>query len=189
MEIRYSLTQDDFFAFERYVRARSQQKARAQGRSRPRTRPIFWIIIGVFVVFAVIMFSTNRGGRGGPVIEWTPGLAAVCTFYGLLGLLVLFGWLARRAHPKRQYEVKKAKGLVDNVTFSLSPENLSWSTAVSTTIMAWSQVEHVGETDEHIFILISESEGYIIPRRAFNSTADAITFVERAQRYREGLKA
>jgi hypothetical protein len=188
VEIRYSLTLDDFFAFERYMAARRQQKVRAQTPPRPRTRPIFWVIIAIFVVFAVVMVVTNtekKQGGGRPTFEWTPGGVAAVSVLGTLALLMVLGYLVRKSSVRRAYKSAKAKGLVDDMTFSLSPEHFSSSTAVSTTVTAWSQVEHVGETDEHIVILIGEAVGYIIPKRAFNSSADAISFVAMAKQYSE----
>jgi len=190
VEIQYSLTQDDFFAFVRCLNARRNPQPTTKAANPPRTRPIFWIIIAVVFVPALIFFLVRGGGQGGGRgIEWSPGLAAVCTFWGLFGLLVLAGWLSRRTLPKRLYEAAKAKGAVHDLTVLISPERLTASTGLSTTIMDWSLVEHVGQTDEHIFICTDASAGFTIPKRAFNSNADAIMFLETAERYWNARRA
>jgi hypothetical protein len=136
--------------------------------------------IGLTVAAGVI-YLLEEGLRS---VDWGSPLAVgIYTFFGTLALIIVLAEFITKGAERRYYEAQKAKGFVDNVTASLLPDRIDYSTAFSSGWTDWCVIEHVGHTDDHTIILISERVGYIIPWRAFGSRADAQLFLETAERY------
>lgn len=181
MEVRFNIQPEDVSAFWRYVRARRQREFREM-KERAHTR-LAWVLAGVAGTVAVIVLSVyNLWSR---IACLSPIAVGICTFMGTVWLIVTVGWFLEQGAVGRHYKALKEKGLVDNVTVSISPEFLGFSTDLSTATYRWSLVEEVGQTDEHIVILLAKEDGYVVPWRAFNSRAEALLFLESAQRYCE----
>jgi hypothetical protein len=186
VEIKFSLTQDDWLVFSRYQRAGKWRKE-TQVRSVPvQIHPVVGIFIGVTIVAGLYFVVDEVLQR----IDWTsPVAVGICTFLGTLGLLIGISGFVTDGYVKRHYAMLNAKGLVDNATMSICPESVVYSTRVSSEWTDWCVVEYVGHTDDHTVILVTEMYGYIIPWRAFSSRADAQLFLETAERYWNARRA
>ena len=72
---------------------------------------------------------------------------------------------------------KSAKGFSGRHEITLSEKGLTESTAVNTTEHSWEAISGVKENSEFIFLMLSPSNGHIIPRHAFSSTAELEAFL------------
>jgi hypothetical protein len=172
VEVRFNLTLEDISAFWRYVRARRHERAHTTGG---------WIFAGISVVILIVVLSVTHLWERVP---WTSSfIVVVYTFVGTVAFGAGVNWLVEQGNARRNFKAIQAKRLVNNVTASISPEHFSYSTEVSSVTFNWPLIEDVGQIDEHVVILLTKEDGFVIPWRAFDSRAAALTFLETAQRY------
>jgi hypothetical protein len=184
MEVRVNLAQEDFQAFMRHLSSsRSKGDKHPQQAKSDVSKRVTWLAYIVVIGGGLIVSL----GQGGPRVHFNnPRVCAALVFFGLVGLAFFWAWLSRRNSPRRAFEEARNKGLVNGILISITPEQFSYCTQVSTTTHQWSALDRVEHTDEHIFIMTAQWSGYIIPRRAFATEPDFLNFYETARRYQQG---
>jgi hypothetical protein len=176
VEVRFNLTLDDFLAFQRYGEAQ-------QTSTRPRPRPVLLYTAAVlFVLFLTLPFVVGKP----PEITLSDSKTLIILgFWASVGIIWLASLRARRVLPRKLFEAARARGLVDDIVVSISPERLTHTNKVSTSSTEWSAIQEVGRTDEYIVIMTGDTTGYIIPRRAFASDAEYEAFWQAARSFHQ----
>ncbi len=168
MEYHYTLTKDDYVAFNMH---HAQHSERVQKVLRVQR----WMSL-IFLLIPLL-------------VSWVEGEF-------LLGMFVAFALLAVLwflFYPKYFYRsIKKNIGKVINEgdnssltgehTMMVTEEALVEKSSKGEVKTPWSSITQIRETDEHIFILVSAMSGYVIPTSAF---AD----VKALQQFKEMLNA
>jgi hypothetical protein len=99
-----------------------------------------------------------------------------------LGLIVLVFFFALvPVTPKRIW--KRAKKQFQVRTLEISEEGISRHTALNDTTMRWPMFSEVKRRNDLYLLVVGKGPGcFIIPKRAFTSQADEMTFRELAER-------
>jgi YcxB-like protein len=172
MKVQYNLTVEDFAALQRF--GESQQPS-SGFRSR------LWACIAIGVIACCVVAMANSDGMA---IQWDSlGIYVVLSFWAVLVYLVVATWWSKRTFPRTAYAAANQRQMTENLLLELLPEGLKHSTHFSTNTLSWSVVKRIDETAEHLFFLLDDNSGFVIPRRAFAAETDYKSFAETARRY------
>ena len=178
LEVTYELTADDLWRFNQYyLRHKTPYKAILI------TNPSLITKIG----FALLCF--------GILVEIGDSVIAVLQHHSPdWAMLVCFAVLAiviPTLLPPSKKRIAKAASkqpgfLCEHVT-TISPEWFAERTFVNETKIAWTTILSL-EDDQSYFFFLSKNIGFIIPKRAFSSPAEADAFLNMARRYWDAAK-
>jgi hypothetical protein len=127
--------------------------------------------VGVCLVIAgaavLVLDSANKVAW---VVMLTLGLIVLVFFFALVPVTPKRIW--KRA--KKQFQVR---------TLEISEEGISRHTALNDTTMRWPMFSEVKRRNDLYLLVVGKGPGcFIIPKRAFTSQADEMTFRELAER-------
>lgn len=172
MKVRYSITSEDFAALQRFAET-------ARSTAALRVRQWGWVVMALFACVVVALAA-----KDGVTIQWNSlGPYVVLAFWGVLLYLVIATWWTRRTFPQRAYEAAKKRHMTEDLWLEVLPDGLKHSTNSSTNSLGWQSVERIDEAYEHLFFLLDDNSGFVIPRRAFTDEAEYRGFGETARRY------
>jgi hypothetical protein len=168
IELEYKLTPADFQAFDRYV-----------GRSR---RWIFWLIpVAVILPNLLLLFTKNSS-----VLRDPERLGGFMKSFGMsllipTAVMVVF-WLV---FLRRGYEdlKKKSPELFETRVTQITPEFMINRDSTGEVRTFWSAVKSVVEDETHIFVMLKDQVGFILPKNAFQNASEASLFFQTARRY------
>jgi hypothetical protein len=183
MEVEFSLTQADFVAFQEHLNA--QPAARKWRRDS-------WIGVGVMLFVSAVFIASMALEFLPPIVSLKrvdlsiPAAGTLfCLWYvvsNLYGLLFWRRFVSKSVHASLQ-ESGSALMLAMRRT-RISAQGMCESTEFgTTTVLPWITILRVDVALEHVFLLVKESEAFIVPKRAFPTEADFNAFVDTAQRY------
>ncbi len=167
MEVEYTLTLDDYIAFQHYMM-----------RTSPALRRPIWMGYAAIVVLISLLFYFNEGWK-----SWENVLFSLAF---LVGGLALYAWLVRSSAgytARRLMKEGKNKGTFGQHTLKLGQDGVVETTEVGETRASWAGVERVTESETYIFIFLSSSMAHVIPKRSFASATQAEQFYQLAQDY------
>jgi hypothetical protein len=175
MDIEYEITAEDLFAFQWRGAYRSPLLRRARLR------------IYVYLFLALLLLSLL------PAIGADGFRFARIDFVFLLvvfPLVALAAWLLDRRQTRRAIrelvkEEKQDRGQLGRHRIGLSGQGVHESTAVGESRSSWAGVDRVEQDPSYIFIYTAPHAAHVIPKRAFDSSADADRFYEFARLSRE----
>jgi hypothetical protein len=157
--VTFELTLDDYRALQRHV-------------CRPVRRPPLHhhLLLGL-ASFALVLAALSS-------------LPSPRSFFvGLFGGLVLLAGysmvVARRARAVT--DPGPNGSILCRQEYSFDDEGLRHRTPHWEGVTRWSGIIRVDETEHHLFLMIDRAAAYTIPKRAFASSADAASFVERVR--------
>ncbi|HKS07232.1 MAG TPA: YcxB family protein [Gemmatimonadaceae bacterium] len=162
MRIEYTLTNDDWNAFADYCvdHAPSFIKARKQTQ--------------VLTVLTGALLGSAIGGWYG---VWWP--SAVGVLIGIGGAIFQIPRDMKKGTRKfvlRQTAIaREGRHVADAQADGLYTEN-----DIANAKVAWRMVERIDETPTHVFVLLAEATGYVIPRGPL-PTSDLVQFVDVAR--------
>lgn len=152
MEITFCLTPKDVKEYTRYVL---------------RTRRRFWM--------SLLAYSL-AGPSAVWIAAWLVGLSAP---YRDLMTLILGGWWL--AYFWSQYfprmDAKLYPGYFDPQTLRITEQGIFRKTSTSETTWFWTAAK-VESTTRHIYVFLSDAQGYSIPRRAFGDPRASERFLQ-----------
>jgi hypothetical protein len=168
IEVEYKLTPGDFRAFDRQV-------------GRPR-RWIFWLIpLAVILPNLLILFSKN-----GSVLRDPERLTGFVKSFGIsLIIPIAVSYLFWLVFLRRGYEdlQKKSPELFENRVTQITPEYMLNRDSTGEVRTFWSAVKSIVEDENHIFVMLKDQVGFIIPKNAFQNASEASLFFQTARRY------
>lgn len=166
IRLEYDVTPTDFEAFNLQVAYRPRLKAQ-----RRRQAITLLILFPLAVVAVGQMFPRARGG---PDLIWH--VAAQLAF-GLVAAaaMILFSHLLYRwrlrAQVRRMLGRNPRESFLGPQQLELGPEGVTIDGAHLRATYRWPAVVGVEETDAHLFIMLGEVYGIIIPRRGQDEAA------------------
>ncbi len=162
MEIRYTPTAKDLMAFQSYALRRPGQR---RGRTRQLAGLAACVILGALaLVFVEELWALNLVDTLLNIIFVLAGLLVV-TF---VWQKVFLRWVVR--------------SLPGEVTVRIAEEGLHYDDGRTHAMTRWSGVEHIGQTRDHILVMLGYAQGYALPRTAFSdddSQDDALRALRR----------
>ncbi len=167
MEAEYTLTLDDYIAFQRYMM-----------RTSPALRRSIRIGYVAVVVIVLVFFYATEG--------WSSWPNALFSLAFLVACLALYAWLVRSSAERtgrRLMKEGKNKGTFGQHTLKLSQDGVVETTEVGETRASWAGIERVAENETYIFIYLSSTSAHVIPKRSFASATQAEQFYQLAQDY------
>ena len=150
MRVEYELTPEDWADFGEYCARTAPEFRRASRRS---------IVSGVLaiVILCVLLWLTMR----------SLGLVVVAGAFGLAGLLLWPNQLVSRARSHMQR--RELRCLTGRHILEATPEALIAKCDVTESTTKWAGVHHVAETTRHVFVMLSDVQGFVIPKARVQS--------------------
>jgi hypothetical protein len=110
-------------------------------------------------------------------------------FFVTLSSLSIFGypfyyrWAIKR-NAKKIYAAAKSQGILGEHTLTLAAEGFTTACSANESKINWSGVERIDSDEQYIYIYTSPLQAHVIPKRAFSSDEEAMTFLQTAERFR-----
>lgn len=168
MQVRYEQTLDDIAAFNLH-------HFRTSKRSQRRL-----LLSQVTLIFSTCVV----------VMIW-PGwsLTERVVFFVAFSFLSIVGYpmYYRRAikrNAKKIYAAAQSQGILGEHTLTLATEGFATSCSANESRISWSGVERIDSDEQYIYIYTSPLQAHVIPKRAFSSAAEAVTFLQTAESLR-----
>ncbi len=164
MRIDVETTPEDFAAFSRFA----THRATASGRGLLRfvKSLLLAAVCGVplAVFFKLLGLDTSPGGI-------------------LFGAVYSIGFILLSSHLNH----RKLRPLVDGTVcerkaITLSDEGLRMSSPRAECLFRWPAVQCIGETQQHIFVMVDVVAGVILPKRCFSSATEAQGWLDELRR-------
>jgi len=126
-----------------------------------------WFVLIFAGVFAIsLMLEFNAGYRlDSPTM--------------LVTMVILCGYLALAQRRIRPLADGTALG---PRTFQITPEGLREKSQHYESLTRWSGVRDIGDTREHIFVMIDNCEAHIVPKRSFADDGHCRRFLDELER-------
>ncbi len=169
VQVTFALEPRDLEAFQNYALKR-------QGRK-------LWWALPIVVVLAVAVNAVSQFNRH-PVVRPAPrfDITGAVLAYGLpVVLIVLFYFFFLKQQNSRRKSDQT--GTYDPRTVGLSQTYLHSIDKQGEGRMRWNAVNTVDRGKQHLFVLLTNNTGYVIPDRAFADDAAALAFYEQAVAY------
>lgn len=146
MQIEYILTPDDWAAFGEY------QARHSPSFQRAKTRTVLnGILLGVGIGIMLWIYAT-------PVVAL---VVATCSVAGA-------AWYGPRqliAHTRAHMAAKDRACLRGHHFIEALPEGLRSRCDIADSTLAWRGILNVIDTPDHIFIMLDELQGYVVPKQ------------------------
>ena len=163
MKIEYELTSEDWADFGEYC-ARTAPEFR-----RARRNNITWGVITV-VAFSVLLWLATRSLT----------MVVATSVCGLAGALF---WPDRLvSHARSNMQKRERLCLAGRHVLETTPEALMSRCDVTESTTRWAGVHHVAETARHVFVMLNDVQGYVIPKARI-CEGDLHQFASEAQKY------
>jgi len=169
MEVEYELTAEDYVALVLY-----------HSENDPRLRRSHRNAVIVLVIYVLGALALGLFGPKGSEM------------FAIIACPVLLGILAFKTVPslRKWLLLRRLAKSKDGDTHgpsrmkvALSPEDLSHESPDCSVRHRWSGIHNVVKTDNHLFIFFDSATAFIVPRRAFPSSGDFVTFAAQAEDY------
>jgi YcxB-like protein len=163
MKIEYYNTIDDLIAFNRFIFKHNPDAKRGY-------RFVLFLFPSIIIFFAIIMIIDL------PSWAW---LAPVLLF--LLAVLWFFDF-PKRFQKTLDNKVKKAmdsgkiKGVLGKHTIEISEQGIQETTEVNQSFFVWTGIYSIEYNDSCIYVFISPTRAYIIPKSSFSNEEGATNF-------------
>ncbi len=171
MEVEYTLSVEDVLAFQN----RNKPK-----KNRAALRTFWFLVVAYGVCIGLVYLSQERPIHVRRILPWL--LAAVAAA-GVVVWLVVWWWPRYcRKQIERELREMFAKG---PYRMALAADGVYVLSADTQSFFRWSAIQAVQRTPRQAFLILGQSTGHIVPRRAFAGSTDYEAFVDLACRYHE----
>lgn len=168
VQVTFDLEPRDVDAFQNFALKRQSGKLRW-------ALPI--VVVLAVAVNAVSQFNRHPVVRPAPRFDITSAVLA----YGLpVVLIVLFYFFFLKQHSRRRSD---QMGTYDPRTVGLSQTYLHSTDKQGEGKVRWNAVKDVNRGKQHLFFLLANNAGYVVPDHAFTDDAAALAFYEQAVAY------
>ena len=171
LTIDYELTMDDLVAW-------SQTLHRTNKTTR-RGMLTVWLMFGTIAMLILLIAVTSR-----PVNYPLVALGVAFGLFTIGGWPLLHRWRVKRL-VHRLHAGSRNPNVVGPRRVVLSPEFVTYSSAMSQTVVRWAGIEAIITEPQALYILVSAVSAVPVPRRAFATEADFERFVAAAREFHE----
>jgi hypothetical protein len=167
MKIEYEITPEDWGAFGEFHARKSPEYRRVS---------YFGVVVGVFVVFCGTAVAWSQIAKSPAFLAAGLALAVAWSFYWPRHLV---------AHARAHMTSADRPCLRGRHSMEASQDGLRAKCDVTDAMIGWVGVHDVLQTSDHIFVMLSAVQGYVIPKkRVMSGELDA--FVREVERLRTG---
>lgn len=159
MQIKYELNENDYWVMNRYMLFHSKLR---------KTMVMTLILLALFIGWFYL------------IVKIKSQYSAIFYIITVLILYLLFYLLLK---AKTIAASKKQKDICCEHTLEISEIGIIDTTYINENRYIWNGINKISDNDNYIFIFIGEVQAYVIPKRAFNSDADASEFCSKARLY------
>lgn len=159
MEVRFELTRDDFWAFNRHVLL----------HVNPFRRNVILNAVGTYLTATLVGVWLGEGVGAALAM----GLAA-----GSAGLAAW--WLASKRQAVGMLSGRP--GVLGQRTLSVTPEGIHQRTRAFEELTRWPGIQRIVEDREHIYFFVETHMAHIVPKRTFPSEGEAARFLAEVTR-------
>jgi hypothetical protein len=181
MEVTYTLTPDDLWAFQRF---HAQRRAKWRGLTQFSNI----LLVGTWIVQLLLIVRIAYGLRyllafgphvWGFVLHHHQHLLLNFLIFSLFLVYLLFGprFLAMRQAPS-------AAVLSQPKQMRIGPEGVQVVTAQEQVRRAWSDIPDIGSDRDCVFLYLTPTTALIVPRRAFATPQQSQVFEAQARAFR-----
>lgn len=156
--VRYTLTLDDFRQFSKAYRSLTRTRAIACNADL--------IALAAMLALAAYSFATNDFGS----VSFALTLAAI---------LVVMRFLFRPWQVRRQFEQQRLGEY--EIDLRADDEGFHVRSELSEGLQKWASVREVNDLPHHIVLWPNNRIGWIVPKRAFSTPAEAEAFAQFAK--------
>lgn len=160
MEVSFQLVEDDYVAYTDYW----YQKTAAGKRALRRA---YGLGMALFVVYAWMERDHVQYGWHHPVAY---AVYMVLSALVLGGIYASFLWYIRPTLARMAVRMGPRASILLPCTVRIEREAMHVRTSKGAGRLPWTQVEDIGSTWDHLFVIVRGAGGFIIPKRAFTST-------------------
>jgi len=164
MEVRYQLTPDDFYRYQRYW-------WRRKSKMKPWMYALIFAAVAVLPSFQIIMQQPLQ------FVFW---VAPPVLLIALLQLLLF--------KPLTKWRAKSVPGLLAPHVFRIDDTSLVEQTTVAETKVNWTQIESMEDGDAVTYFFINNRHAFLLPWRAFPGPAETQAFLNQAKNYWQAAK-
>ena len=162
MKAFYDLTSDDLVAFWQSHEARSPE-------SRRQRKSLAWVMLAVVGLPAWILVSTPK-----PFLETARAIWILLVPVVLTPVLIPLLWWRRRRLLKRVL----SEGCYGPCSMELNDEGIRECKPSGESMAYWSAVKDVFVSDSYLYVYTSGIDGFVVPRRAFQSESEFNAFLK-----------
>ena len=169
MRIEYLLTPDDWAAFGEYCARNSPHLQSAKNRGI-----LNGVLLALMIGLATCIFTKNA----------VPLVIATCAAIG-------WSWNASGrlvAHVRKDMASKERRCLRGVHVLEVLPAGLRSKCDITDSTVAWIAIREVIETSDHIFVMLDELQGHVIPKQRI-SAGDVRDFLLEVAKYRTADQA
>ena len=169
MEIRYSPTVKDLTAFQHYVLQHRHRGRRGWGR-----RLLGWGLLVLVLALALVFVEEL----------WKLDVQDLL----LNGLILLVPLVLLFAGWQYLFLRRVAGSLPGETTIRIAEDGLHSDDGRVRALARWSGIEHIGQTRDHIVVVIAYAQGFAIPRAAFPDDGEPALWLMRRHRPQEEIE-
>jgi len=164
--VQVALEEEDHTAFLDYYLAHHPR-----GR---RIRPNAWIFAIVAILFYLSIQWRDPGRNPDELAPFVIG--AFISGGLLLGAFVVLLRFGPGLLMQAAVRLGPRKHTLEETLFAFDREGIRIESAAGRGKLAWNNVEGIGETERHLFILLGGLNAFIVPKRVFEDDAEAGRF-------------
>lgn len=167
MEVTYELIPEDVWRFALFYRS-------YRSGLRPAFLNVFRALMLLIFIGGLFVLADSWERHEG--VQWSV----------LIGVVLIVWVMRQHFGPSKARVLKNAvsrSGLICRHSMALGPKWLSEKTEVNETKARWDTIEQVVEDAQYIYIFVSKTNAYIVPKRAFHYPAEAQAFVDTAKNF------
>ncbi|WP_433751990.1 YcxB family protein [Paenibacillus amylolyticus] len=88
-----------------------------------------------------------------------------------------------RTKKKIKKLARESKGILGDHQLEISEQEIRWSNDMTSGVTQWKGLESFSETKQYFFIFINKASAHVIPKRSFETEAEAVRFAEQVRTY------
>lgn len=167
MEVKFDLTNDDYWKFNKYAMFSKQPFKRT-------------MIINL-ILFPIIIFAAS--------VVIVPKIFTDISFIIILIVAIVYSVLADFLfiYFLKRRVIKMIKnnevGTLGKHIIKIDKNGMSETSPVNEGSMSWGMIFSIDQSDEYIFIFLNALSGFVVPKRAFDTDVETEEFYNKAVEY------
>ncbi|WP_339303380.1 YcxB family protein [Paenibacillus sp. FSL R5-0519] len=105
------------------------------------------------------------------------------TIAALLCSIFANGMTYIRTKRKIKKLARESKGILGGHQLEITEQEIRWSNDMTSGVTQWKGLESFNETKQYFFIFINKASAHVIPKRSFETEAEAVRFAEQVRTY------
>lgn len=112
--------------------------------------------------------------------------------YSIIASLLLSAFVDIYTYLRTKGKIKKlarqSKGILGDQQLEITASEIRWSNDMTSGTTQWQGLESFQETKAYYFIFINKASAHIVPKRSFQTEAEAAGFAQQVRTYMQAAK-